>query len=159
MKNQFINLTIIFAVGLFLILGCTGSNQNSTTTPPNSTAPTNSTSQTSTTNSTTTNEKPIAVQAKNLTKEYEDNELAADGKYKDKMLAVSGKVSNIAETMGNITAQLEGHNMVVSVMCNFDESEKANVMKLKKGQQATFVGKGEGSTGGLYVGLQKCKIQ
>lgn len=152
MKGSFINLIIIFAVGSFLIAGCTGSNQNSGPVP-NSTAPANSASPP------TTSEKPIAIQAKNLTKEYDENELTADGKYKDKMLAVSGKVSNIAETLGNVTAQLEGHNIVISVMCNFDESEKESVMKLKKGQQATFVGKGDGSTGGLWVGLQKCKVQ
>lgn len=150
MRNQLINLIGIIAIGLFLILGCTGTNQNSTTIPTN---------EASTTNSAAAIEKPISVQAKSLTKEYEDNELAADGKFKDKMLSVTGKVANIAETMGNITAQLEGHNLVISVMCSFEESEKANVMKMKKGQQATFIGKGDGSTGGLYVGLQKCRIQ
>ncbi len=38
-------------------------------------------------------------------------------------------------------------------MCSFDESEKSNITKLKKGQQVTVVGKGDGMTAGLYVGL------
>lgn len=147
MKTSAINLVIIFAIGLLVILGCSGANKNAT-------AP-----DAANNSAVTTNEKPIALQAKALTKEYDENELAADGKYKGKMLAVSGKVSNISETMGSITAQLEGHQMTSSVMCTFEESEKANVMKLKKGQQATFIGKGDGSTGGLYVGLEKCRIQ
>lgn len=146
MKNL-INLVFVAAVFVLLSLGCGGGASNSGT----SSAPSNA--------ATGQDEKPVAIQAKALTKEYDENELSADGKYKGKMLAVSGKVSNIAETLGNVTAQLEGHNMVISVMCNFDESEKAAVAALKKGQQTTFVGKGDGKTGGLYVGLQKCKIQ
>jgi len=151
MKNP-INLIIVGGVFLALILGCSGANKNAATqvTGPAATAVNSAAAPT---------EKPIAVQAKALTKEYDENELAADGKYKDKMLAVSGKVSNIAETMGNVTVQLEGFNIAKSVMCNFDETEKANVAKLKKGQQATLIGKGDGSTGGLYVGLQGCRIQ
>ena len=94
-----------------------------------------------------------------MTKDYDENELAADGKYKGKTIAVSGKVENIAETMGNVTVSLAGHDMVKSVMCSFEESEKTNVAKLKKGQQATLVGTGDGMTMGLYVGLQKCKVQ
>ncbi|MBA2335819.1 MAG: OB-fold protein [Pyrinomonadaceae bacterium] len=43
-------------------------------------------------------------------------------------------------------------------MCNFEESEKTNVEKIKKGQQVTLVGKGDGMTAGLYVGLQECKF-
>lgn len=151
MKNSIINSLLIGAVGMFLVLGCSGGGQNSTTTtnPPTTTA--NSASAPT--------EKPMAVQAKALTKEYDENELAADGKYKGKTLAVSGKVSNIAETFGNVTASLEGHNAVISVMCSFDASEKANVAKLKKGGQATFVGTGDGMTGGMYAGLNNCKIQ
>jgi hypothetical protein len=145
MKNSIPTIALIF---LGLVLGC--GNQTSTTNNPAS--PANAVQSAPA-------EKPIAVQSKALTKEYDSNELAADGKYKDKMLAVSGKVSDIAETFGNVTVSLEGHDIVKSVMCNFEESEKANVAKLKKGQTATLIGKGDGMTGGLYVGLQKCKIQ
>lgn len=152
MKNSIINSSLIGAVGMFLILGCGGANQNSTTTTnPATTANANSAAAPT--------EKPLAVQAKALTKEYDENELAADGKYKGKMLAVSGKVANIAETFGNVTASLEGHNAVISVMCSFDESEKGAVAKLKKGGQATFVGTGDGMTGGMYAGLGNCRIQ
>ena len=153
MKNL-LNFTILFALGLFLILGCSGANQNATT-PTNSasvtTAPANTTAAPS--------EKPIAVQSKVMTKDYDENELAADGKYKGKMIAVSGKVENIAETMGSVTVSLAGHDMLKSVMCSFEESEKASVAKLKKGQQATLVGTGDGMTMGLYAGLQKCRVQ
>ena len=88
MKKSILNLTIIFVFGLFVILGCSAPKDSS------------SSSNSGSTNPATTNEKPIAIQAKTLTKEYDDNELAADGKYKDNMLAVSGKITDIAETLG-----------------------------------------------------------
>ena len=77
MKNL-LNFTILFALGLFLILGCSGANQNATT-------PTNSASITTVSANTTAapaapTEKPIAVQARVMTKDYDENELAADGK-------------------------------------------------------------------------------
>ena len=156
MKNL-LNLTILFALGLFLILGCSGANQNATT-PANSASVTKVPANTTAASAAPT-EKPIAVQARVMTKDYDENELAADGKYKGKTIAVSGKVENIAETMGNVTVSLAGHDMVKSVMCSFEESEKTNVAKLKKGQQATLVGTGDGMTMGLYAGLQKCKVQ
>jgi hypothetical protein len=150
MKNSLLNLSIVFSVGLFLVLSCSAPKEpNSTTktdTPPTS-------------NATVSTEKPITISSKDLTKTFEENELAANEKYNDKILAVSGKVENIAETMGNITVSLQGHNAVLSVMCNFEESEKPSVTKVKKGQQVTLIGKGDGMTMGLYVGLQGCKVQ
>lgn len=141
MKNR-VNIVIVGAVMMYLVLGCSGTAKN-----------------TSTTAAADPNAKPIAVDAKVLTKEYDTNELAADGKYKGKLLAVTGKIASIAETLGNVTVQLDGHNAVISVMCSFEESEKASVAKLKKGQTTTLVGTGDGSTGGLYAGLTKCKVQ
>ncbi len=126
--------------GLALIVGCGGANsqeQSSTPVP---------------------DEKPIALQAKQLTKEYDDNEIAADSKYKGKLLSVAGKISDISETFGTVNVSLEGHDLVTSVMCSFEESEKAKVATLKKGSEVTLVGRNEGSTAGLFVGLQRCRL-
>ena len=143
MKNSTFNLCSIAGIGFLVILGCSAPKE-----PSNGSAPSN-----------TAAEKPVAITAKDLTKTYDDNELAADQKYKDKILAVSGKVENIAETFGNATVSLQGHNMVSTVMCSFEDSEKPSVAALKKGQQITLVGIGDGMTAGLYVGMKKCKIQ
>lgn len=157
MKNK-LNLFLISCAGLFLVLACSNTS--------NITKPTTNTAIATTTNSTqdvAISEKPIIIKADALTKEYDENEIAADEKYKSKTLEISGKVSNIAETLGKLTVQLEGHKQngmnLVSVMCNFDESEKATVSKLKKGQQTTLIGTGDGKTLGFYVGLNQCKIK
>lgn len=150
--KSLVSLLFVGATLLVVVLGCgdssSNSSQNTSSVQPaanNAAAPVAEAS-------------PIAIQAKNLTKEYDDNELAADGKYKDKLLAVTGKISNIAETLGNATVQLEGHQMLQTVMCSFEDDQKATVATLKKGQTVTLVGTGDGSTGGLYVGLQKCTV-
>lgn len=140
MKNKE-NIVIVAAVLIYLVLGCSGKASNTAATAPASDA------------------KPIAVDAKVLTKEYDTNDLAADGKFKGKLLAVSGKIESIAETMGNVTVHVEGHNVVLDVICSFEADQRDAVSKLKKGQATTLIGTGDGLTAGLYVGLNKCKVQ
>lgn len=145
MKNK-INLILSLIVLIVVGLAC-GDGKSDTTQKP----------------AADPNEKPIEVKAPDLTKEYNENELAADGKYKGKLLSVSGKVSEIAETFGTISVDLEGHKEsginLLSVKCSFDDSQKEAVSKLKKGQQATVIGRGDGKTANLYVGLKECKIK
>lgn len=152
MKNSLLNLLIVFSLGLLLVLGCSEPKESNSTIKTETPAINNAATSISA-------EKPIVVASKDLTRTFEENELAANEKYNNKVLAVSGKIENIAETMGNITVSLQGHNAVLSVMCNFGESEKSSVTKLKKGQQTTLIGKGDGMTMGLYVGLKECKVQ
>lgn len=153
MKN-YLNIVLI-AVGLvLLVMGCSGGGANKGTA---SSSPAANTANAG--NVGIVEEKPIAIDAKALTKEYDANELSADGKYKGKQLAVTGKISNIAETLGNITVQMEGQKIMPGVICSFEDSEKSSVMALKKGQQVTMIGTGDGSTAGLYIGLKKCKIK
>lgn len=143
MKNV-INLTILTVLGVVLVLGCgqlPDTKGGATDQPSNTQAA-----------------KPISISAKELTRAYDENELAADQKYKGKLLSVSGTVSSIAETLGNVTVQLEGHEFMQSVMCSFEEEQKANVARLKKGQPIKLLGTGDGKTLGLYVGLEECRI-
>lgn len=152
-KKTSLSFFVSVATLLSVVLGCGGGGSNSSQSSP---AVNRSTNNDSVAGPTAT---PIAVQARDLTKAYEENELAADGKFKDKLLAVTGKISSIAETFGNVTVQLDGHKPLNTVMCSFEDDQKANVAMLKKGQSVTLVGTGDGSTGGLYVGLEKCSVK
>lgn len=105
-------------------------------------------------------EKPLPViKAVELSKLYADNEISADEKFKDKQFQVSGKVSNIAEVLGTIQVDLESHKQFFTVKCTFDESEKSEVAKLKKGQNAVFIGTVTGQTLNLFVAVENCKIK
>jgi hypothetical protein len=148
MKAHKINLIITSLFALLVVLGCSSVNRNVTNLSASKPL---------------ASERPIYLQAEQLTKDYDENELAADGKYKTKSLEVLGRVSDIAETMGKLTVQLEGHKQnginLTSVMCSFDESERANIARLKKGQLITLTGIGDGKTLGFYVGLNQCKVK
>jgi hypothetical protein len=159
MKQNKINLVVIAAAFFFLSIACSNADKT-VKTNLNST---NIAAETAPRNEATPNAPPVAVKATDLTAAYDENELAADDKYKGKTLQVSGKVSNIAETLGKYTVQLEGHKKngigLLNVMCSFKESEKESIGKLKKGQTVTLTGVGDGKTLGFYVGLNECKIQ
>lgn len=150
MKNS-INFPIALLILITLACACPDPKEQSTTPI---TTDTNQNNQ-----NPTPEEKAIIITAKDLSKAYDENELAADEKYKGKKLEVTGSIEDIAETMGNITVSLKGHDILKNVMCSFPEEEKGKVAKLKKGEKTTLVGIGDGKTLSLYAGLTECKIK
>lgn len=81
---------------------------------------------------------PVAasVTALELSKEYKDNEVAANAKYKGKVVEVTGKVKSVSDTK----VELEGFNFA-DVDCNFGSSQQASVSNLKVGSTATIRGR------------------
>lgn len=81
---------------------------------------------------------PVAasVTALELSKEYKDNEDAANTKYRGKVVEVTGKVKNASDTK----VELEGFNFA-DVDCNFDSSQRASVSNLKVGSTVTIRGR------------------
>lgn len=107
------------------------------------------------------NSKPVKVQAKKILKEFEENEAAADGKYKGKTLQVAGVVDKIdtefiddEEYVVNVGAGSDFELITV----NCDDQASKDVASLKKGQQITVVGDFEDG-GDLGVELDNCKIK
>ena len=103
----------------------------------------------------------MKVQAKSILKEFEENEAAADGKYKGKTLQVSGVIDKIDtefidedEYVINIGGG--GDFEIITVNCD-DQGSKA-VSPLKKGQKITVVG-GFEDGGDLGVELENCSIK
>ena len=102
----------------------------------------------------------MKVPAQKILKEFESNEAAADGKYKNKTLQVSGVVSKVD------TDFLDDEKYIVqvgagtafdvwTVNCN-DQTSKA-VAKIKKGQKITVVGSFEDG-GDLGIELKPCRV-
>lgn len=101
----------------------------------------------------------IDITAANLYKAYDENELAADDKYKGKILRVSGKVGNIDQGMFDslyVTLDTGDYN-IFSVQCFFEDSERQKLTALKKGGKATIVGRCEGWSGNIT--LKDCTIE
>lgn len=83
------------------------------------------------------------ITAKNLTANYEANEVQADENFKGKTFFVEGTVSDIKkDIMDDIYVTLEGDEMFRQVQCFFDDKNTAS--QLQKGMRVTFQGKCDG---------------
>ena len=81
------------------------------------------------------------VTATKLYTEYDDNEVAADLKYKDKVITVSGVVDDIAkDILDDIYVTLKGDEYFGTVQCFFSDSHTNKAASLKKGDRLTIKG-------------------
>jgi PKD repeat protein len=101
-----------------------------------------------------------SLTAAQLLDEYDANEVAADLKYKGKLLAVTGYIDNITSystSLGVWLAPSQGWALI-TVNCYFPLSAQQQIAQLSEGQQITVVGVcgGEGIFG---VRLRECYIQ
>ena len=117
-------------------------------------------------------EPKMTVSAYDLLRDYEDNEVAADLKYKDKVVLVTGVIDSIySGDVPTVTFSTPGvmekallvdnpkgisEEVVLAlqwVTCRFSPEEVVSVGELRKGQQITFRGKVTGD--GLFgVGVE-----
>lgn len=123
----------------------------------NTNANTGDSSPTST--QTTPTEPPMAVNAKDLVADYEGNEVAADQKYKGKMLEVSGTVASIQSGIGDgAIVQLIGTNEFQTANAQGDKDFTQYAGTLKKGQKITIICKSDGEVIG-FPQLSQCKAK
>ncbi len=104
-------------------------------------------------------EKPaFSVSSKKLYADYDANGVAADEKYKDKVIRVTGKVTTIdRDIMDKIYVTLKGDEYFGDVQCFFAEDHTKTASKLSKGQRITVKGKCEGKM--MNVLLKGCIIE
>lgn len=102
-------------------------------------------------------EEVIVVSAEELAKAFEDNEISANKQYKDKMLEISGTISDIGEMLGStyITLEAEEDFAITQTQCFFkDEEQIDKIAELSKGEKVTLIGKCEGKS--LNVSVKDC---
>lgn len=105
----------------------------------------------------TDNDGTIRISAKNLFKEYIENPVAADEKFKGKTLKVEGTVSSIDKgTDGRICVMLETDELIGYIFCYFPDSESKDVAKINRGNYRTIKGKCTGKLVG--VTLEDCDV-
>ena len=98
----------------------------------------------------TPNSNPsVIITASKLYKEYNSNEIAADEKYKGKIIEVTGVIRDIGnDIMDNAYITLVGNEYFGDIQCYFNE--KSVVAKLSKGKRITVIG----SCSGLMINVQ-----
>ena len=100
----------------------------------------------------------IEITAADLFAAYSENEVAANGKYKDKKLQITGTINHIGtDILDRVYITLEAGEMLYSVQCYFvDSDEAAKVAELRKGDTITLIGVCEGMS--LNVMVRQCEI-
>jgi len=118
---------------------------------------------------TTTSEKPVAkdvvkVSSIQLFSDYEDNQVAADQKYKGKWIEVNGSILEIGKDMltdePNVKLSSGKNDMGFSgVTCTFRSEHSSDLAQMSKGQFVTLRGKCDGAViQGVDVQLHYCEI-
>lgn len=99
--------------------------------------------------------KNNTVLATVLAEEYENNEVSADSKYKNKVFFVDGVVEDISKDLfDKVTVSLVGYELFGSVTCYVDDAQK--VMSLTKGMRIVVRGRCDGTM--LGVNMKDCEI-
>jgi hypothetical protein len=104
--------------------------------------------------------EPISVKAIKMLNEFEDNELAADAKYKGETLKITGVVDSIDTDILDedkyILRMADGGEYVfLTVNCNDMSTDELST--LKKGQKVTVIGEFDDG-GDLGVEVSDCKL-
>jgi hypothetical protein len=105
------------------------------------------------------NETPVLeVSTLQLSSDYKNNGVAADEKYKDKTITVTGVVCGIdRDVFKEIYVKLdEDGDAFGTVQCYFSEDHAKQASKLVKGQKISIKGKCEGQI--ISVMLKGCQI-
>lgn len=97
----------------------------------------------------------IKVSAETLMRDYTANEVAADAKYKDKLIEVSGVISSIGKDILNKPyVALQTSDVIFTVQCMFDPSASSKLVNLTKDKSITVTGTMSGKMGNVI--LKQC---
>jgi hypothetical protein len=106
----------------------------------------------------------VTVTAVELDRDYNQNVAAADAKYKDKVVEVTGVVERVTDELRSLrtTVELTGSpDSDATVDCDFRSSEKASLATVQTGSTVTIRGKCVGRRtveGSKYVTLEDCVV-
>jgi hypothetical protein len=98
------------------------------------------------------------LSASQLYSDYNSNEVAADSKYKGKVVIVTGTIQDIGkDIMDDAYIVIGGGGFLDGVQCTFTKGEQSSVARLSKGQQVRLKGEVAGKMGNVLV--NKCSLQ
>ncbi|MDD5639680.1 MAG: hypothetical protein PHR47_02640 [Candidatus Pacebacteria bacterium] len=135
---------VVVILVLFILIGSSGSKNTNNTAQQNQ----NSNVQQSYTK----------VTAFDLASEYKANQVAADEKYKNKTIEVSGTIYNIGkDILDTPYIALSGADITTNVQCMFEKSDQGQLANLSKDTKIVLRGKVSGQVV-FNVLLNNCSI-
>lgn len=98
------------------------------------------------------------ISADQLYSDYNSNEVAADAKYKGKVVIVSGRIQDIGkDIVDDAYIIIGGEGFLDRVQCMFTKGQQSSVASLSKGQHVRVKGEVAGKMGNVLV--NKCTLQ
>ncbi len=95
--------------------------------------------------------------AEQIYADFEANQIAADTKYKDKVVTVTGAISGIGKDVASNAYVTIGGMGLDGVQCLFPKGQESAISQLSKGQSITAKGKVSGKMGNVIV--RNCTLQ
>src|SRR5208283_142058 len=104
-------------------------------------------------------ETPIIISPYQLAAEYQANEVAADAKYKGKLISLTGIVQDIRKDFLNTPYVVMATMDILSgIQCGFDKQDESALAQLSKGDRITVICRCTGEIVGGVV-LKDCVLQ
>ncbi len=139
-QNWLKNIVSLIGITIFLILAI------------------GSTDESSVEKDVSTQSASYSISAQQLYAEYKANEVAADQRYKGKILEVYGEIDSIGKDITDtIYITLKGDKYFGSVQCLFSKDHEHQVANLSKGQFVTVKGKCDGKM--MNILLRGCILK
>ena len=155
-----LGMKVLIGFGAFILLAIIGSalggNDKSTTTNSQDTVSVNKSNKTEPTKQT---EQIIEVDAKVLSKAFDENEIKANQTYKNKAAKITGTVDDIGEILNQTYIVLQSHKefALCSTQCFFDDKDEIKkIADLKKGDEVTLQGTIDGKS--MNVTVNDCRF-
>lgn len=99
-----------------------------------------------------TSRQIIKIAAEQLFSEYDTNEVAADAKYEEQILQVTGIVDDIGKDITDtMYVALKSGNPIMSVQCMFSEDHESELANVSKGETVTIRGRCDGKMGNVLL--------
>lgn len=96
--------------------------------------------------------KPVhSVSANELHYAYSKNEVAAERKYKHKVIKIKGVIQDIGTILDEPYIIMGGTGMLDGVHCSFSKSQTDSIIKVSKGQTITVKGKVDMKMGNIMI--------
>lgn len=103
-------------------------------------------------------EEAIVISPRTLYSEYKENEVAADMKYKGKLLRIKGKVDSIGKDILDDPYLTFSIDFLESINFYFDEDNESEIANCRKGQTLAIEGRCSGLFATTSVIMSDCKI-
>lgn len=103
--------------------------------------------------------KPERISAEKLNDAFQENEVAANQRYKGQIIEVSGKVNSVESGFwGGVTVKIDADEYgVYQINCSMNRDQESKVASLKSGQKIVIRGKCTGKSF-IEVELDDCDI-